>query len=407
MHVLTAEELRTQCHLGDEARGWTTLTRLIGVIGLVAACVAGYAAHDHYQQFLFSYLVAFAFFQTLTLGCLFFVIVNHLTGARWCVTVRRIAELAAGGMPIMALLALPILVPIWMGNHSLYDWTNHQLVEQDHLLHHKSPFLNVTFFTIRVVIYYAIWIGVSRFYLRNSRAQDQSGDPMITARMRSLSAPFLILFALSLTFFAFDFLMSLEAHWFSTIFGVYVFAGATLSSFCFITLMAMFFQERGRLKDCVTTEHYHDLGKYMFAFVFFWGYIAFSQFMLIWYADLPEETFWFKMRFNGAWAALSAFLLFGHFLVPFPGLLSRHIKRNKGTLAFWAVALLLMHYVDMYWLVKPSLYESTLGFGAMDIACMLGIGGVVIGTFLGRARGGFIAAVKDPYWNASLAFKNY
>ena len=406
-HALSAEELRTQCHLGDEVRGWSVLTRTIGVLGLVVAFVLGYAAKDGYADFLFSYLTAYVFFQTITLGCLFFVIVNHLVGTKWNITVRRIAELVAAGMPWMAVLALPILIPIWMGNHSLYEWTHHEAVAADHLLHHKEPFLNIPFFTIRVFLYFAIWIGMSRFYLNNSRAQDQSGDPMLTKKMRGLSAPFVIIFALSLTFFAFDFLMSLEAHWFSTIFGVYIFAGATLSSFCVIALLAMFFQEKGRLKDCVTVHHYHDLGKWMFAFVFFWGYIAFSQFMLIWYADLPEEIYWFKERFGGPWAMVSAFLLFGHFLIPFAGLLSRHIKRNRGTLAFWAVALLLMHYVDMYWIVKPTQHLDTLGFGAIDVACLLGIGGLFLGLFLGRARGGYIAAVKDPYWSDSLKFTNY
>lgn len=406
-HALTADEIRTQSNLGDDATSWSLGARALGFLGLVIAGYLGYSAGDEYEQFLHSYLVAFTFFQSIALGCLFFVIVNHLTSAKWSITVRRIAETVAAAMPLMAVLSLPILIPIWMGNHSLYEWTDPAAVSEDHLLHHKAPFLNVTFFTIRVVIYFAIWIAMSKFYLNQSRAQDQSGDPMITAKLRSRSAPFMILFALTSTFFAFDFLMSIEAHWFSTIFGVYFFAGATLSSFCIISLLAMFLQERGRLKDCVTTEHYQDLGKFTFAFVVFWGYIAFSQFMLIWYADLPEETYWFKMRYETPWDTISMALVFGHMIIPFIGLMSRHIKRNKGALAFWSFALLTMHYLDHYWLVMPSLHPNSFGFGAVNVVCLLGIGGLFLGGVLARLGQGFLTPVRDPYFADCLRFKNY
>jgi len=200
--------------------------------------------------------------------------------------------------------------------------------------------------------------------------------------------------------------MSLEPHWFSTIFGVYVFAGSALSFFAILTLIALFMQERGRLTDVITKEHYHDLGKWIFAFTFFWGYIAFSQYMLIWYADLPEETFWYLKRQAEPWNMVGSFLLFGHFVIPFGGIMSRQMKRNKATLAFWAAYVLLIHYADHYWIIKPTHNEGTLGFSFLDVACVLGIGGLLAGSYIARARGGLLSPIRDPFWEESLRFKN-
>lgn len=407
-HALTADQLRETCSLGDDARSWSGRLRILGIALLVVAGVFGYLAKDHYAAFQHSYLVAFAFFQTIALGALFFVIVNHTVGTKWNIAVRRIGELVAASMPLMALLFLPILIPLWMGNHGLYEWANHDVVAKDHVLHAKSGYLNVPFFTVRAVLYFAIWIWLARYYLNLSRAQDESGDVALTVRMRKLGPPALILFALSVTFAAFDWLMSLEPHWFSTIFGVYVFAGGNLAFFSLLAVITLLMQERGRLVGVVTTEHFHDIGKWMFAWTFFWGYVAFSQFMLIWYADLPEETFWYDERINQApWGAVSLLLLFGHFLIPFCGLMSRQIKRNKGTLAFWAVFMLLMHFVDLTWLVMPAFKKGSLNFGVTDVCAFLGVAGLFAGGFLARAGGGLLAPVRDPYWHESLRFKNF
>jgi hypothetical protein len=405
-HALTADELRQQCTLGDEARGFASLMRTVGFVGLAGAAVLAYLAKDDYASFQFAYLVAYMFFLTIHLGALGFVAINHLVGTKWNVTVRRLAEILCGGFPLMAVLVLPIVVPMLMGNYQLYEWADPVKQQTDHLIHLKAAYLNPTFFVIRLAVFFLIWTAMARFFVKNSRAQDLNGDPALTVRMRKLAAPIVIVYALTLTFAAFDLEMSLEPHWFSTIFGVYVFAGSKLSFFATLILACLFMQERGRLKDVVTKEHYHDLGKWLFAFTFFWGYIAFSQYMLIWYADIPEETFWFDMRSNGPWHAVCLLLLFGHFVLPFGGLLSRHVKRNKAILGFWAAFVLLMHYADHYWIVKPTLDEQSLGFGMLDVASFLGIGGLVAGGFLARARGGLIAAIRDPFWNESLRFKN-
>ena len=405
-HALTPEELREHCSLGDESKSWVSLCRAVGGIMLAIAAGLGFAAGDGYAQLFHSYLVSFAFCLSFCLGALFFVAVNHLTRATWMVVIRRLSEVLAAGFPLMAVLFLPILIPILMGNHSLYHWSDPAYVEGDHILEGKTPFLNVTFFTIRAVIYFGVWIGLSQFFLRNSRLQDENADPTLVLRMRKWSAVAIILFALTTTFAAFDWLMSLEAHWFSTIFGVYYFAGCMLGFFALMSLICMYLQDRGHLNGVVSVEHYQDLGKYLFAFTFFWGYIAFSQYMLIWYADLPEETFWFLKRQTGSWTAVSVLLIIGHFIVPCGGLVSRHVKRNRAGLAFFSVLLLLMHWVDMYWLVMPSLHEGSLNFGFTDVACLVGILGLFIGGFLSRLRAGLLAPINDPYLEDSLRFRN-
>ncbi len=217
----------------------------------------------------------------------------------------------------------------------------------------------------------------------------------------------MILFALTLTFCAIDLLMSLDPEFFSTIFGVYYFAGAVSSGYSFLALSLMWLQGKGRLLRSVNREHYHDLGKMMFAFgVIFWSYIAFSQFMLIWYGDLPEETHWFKDRFNGDWKIVSCALLACHFAIPFFGLLSRHVKRNRKTLAFWAVWLLVIEWIDIYWLVMPSVSRDSVPLHPADLLCWVGVVGIFLGAAATRAKGMNLVPTKDPRLADSLAFQN-
>lgn len=379
---------------------------LAGIVGLGGAAALGIRAADHGERLMHTYLVSFMFCMSLALGGLFFTILQHLTRAGWSASVRRIAELLAGTLPVMAVLALPIVVPMLMGNAGLYEWVDHSLVEHDHLLHKKAAYLNVPFFVVRFALFFAIWTVLSRFFLRRSTAQDTSGDPVHTVRMQSASPVAMLLFGISITFFSFDFMMTLSPRWFSTMFGVYYFGGTLMSMFAIMSLIAMGLQRSGRLVHSVSQEHYHDLGKLLFAFVFFWGYIAFSQFMLIWYANVPEETEWYLHRMQGPWAYVSLLLLFGHFVIPFLGLISRHVKRNRKGLAFWAVYLLVMHWVDLYWLVMPSFDEHHTPFGLMDICCFIGLAGLLMATWAYLARRRPLIALKDPRMNEALAFEN-
>ena len=224
--------------------------------------------------------------------------------------------------------------------------------------------------------------------------------------MEKLSAVALILFGLSVTFAAFDWLMSLEPHWFSTIYGLYFFAGAVVAFFAAIILAALALQRGGWLAQSITTEHYHELGKLLFGFIVFWGYMAFSQYMLIWYANIPEETGWYVDRQTGPWTAVSLVLLFGHLLIPFFGLLSREVKRRRILLGAWAAWMLVIHWVDLYWLIMPTFAPGHLPFGPTDLCCMIAVGGPFLAGLLWSARGRALLPMKDPRLDESLAFEN-
>lgn len=385
---------------------------IVGGVSLVAAAGLGAAKGDHFSAFFHSYQVAFVYFLAIALGCLFFITWHHLARAGWSVIVRRLFEFGASTMPVMLLLSLPVIVPAALGNHGLYSWVDAELVAKDHLIAHKAPYLNVPFFLVRVALYFGVWIAMARYFVGFSKQQDSDGDWTRTARAQGHAAPLMIFFALTLTFAAVDFIMSLEPHWYSTIIGVYYFATSVMSSMAMVILLAKFLQSKGKVKEVISVEHYHDLGKLLFAFVFFWGYIAFSQYMLIWYANIPEGTIWYQHRQHGQWVYYAFFLLFGHFAVPFVGLISRNFKRATNLLAFWACWALFMHWVDMYYLVMPSIFEhgdydqNYIPISLMDPLCLIGVGGFFVGAMAMSIRGSFLVPMKDPRLNESLAFEN-
>ncbi len=383
----------------------------VGVVSFLIAGFLGRGADDHYSHFMFSYLVAFAFFLSVGLGGLFFTTLQHITHAGWSVILRRMSEAIANALPVMAILFLPILIPLFMGSHALYEWADQDLMQTDHVLHEKAAYLSVGFFTIRWGIYFIIWTLLARFYLKKSTEQDQTGDVKLTSKMEAVSAPGMLLFALTCTFAAIDAVMSVQPHWFSTIVGVYFFSTSVVSVIAVMILMFMWLQKRGKL-GIITVEHYHDLGKLLFAFTFFWGYIAFSQYMLQWYANIPEDTQYYVPRQQGDWVWFSFILLFGHLLVPFVVLLSRWTKRKLGRLKFWAIWMLVFHWVDMYYLVMPGLglhpgHETgVVSIGLLDVFCFLAVGGVFMGTVAMVLRKHALAPLKDPRLAESLTFEN-
>jgi hypothetical protein len=378
----------------------------VAVIALGIAAVLGMMKGDGFKRFSYSYLTAFMWVLAIMAGGVFWVTLQNLVGAKWSVVVRRVGELFATNAPVIGLLSLPIVVPVLLGNPVLYKWADHALVHNDHLLHHKAGYLNPTFFAIRVVIYFGFWTWLSYFFYKRSLAQDVKADPNVVGTMKRAAGPSMIVFALCVTFAAIDFAMSLDPYWFSTMFGVYYFASCQLGVHSAMALTLMWFQGQGRLTKSVTLEHYHDIGKMMFAFTVFWAYSGFSQFMLIWYANIPEETAWFKERFAGDWGTVSWILLFGHFVIPFFGLLSRHVKRNKKALGFWAVWILAVIYIDMYWLIIPNLKTEHIPFDLMDVLCLLGLGSAFFAGVAYRAKSINLLPVKDPRLAQSLAFEN-
>jgi hypothetical protein len=379
---------------------------LLGIFLLAAGAVLGWRRGDDLRYFLHSYLVQFCFYLSLSLGALFFIAIQHVTRAGWSVTVRRIAEVMAGIVAVMAVLFLPILIPMLLGNHALYEWLNPELAKTDHLLQHKAPYLNLPFFLARCAVYFGFWWLAARFFLNRSVEQDATGEPRLTLRMERWSGPIILLFALTVTFAAFDWIMSLEYYWFSTMFGVYYFSGAIVGATAAMILAAIVLQSTGRLTDAINVEHYHDLGKLLFAFVVFWGYIAFSQYMLIWYGNVPEETTWYLHRQSGPWTAVSLLLLAGHLLIPFFGLLSREAKRRRGFLAFWAAWVLLFHWLDIYWLIMPSVELDDLPLGLVDACLMLGMGCIYIAGFVWVAGSNALVPLRDPRLGEAQAFEN-
>jgi len=392
---------------------------LIGVVALAGALAWGFCLGDGFRRFFHAYLLSFFFYLSLSLGALFFVLLHHLTRAGWSVVVRRVAEFLAANLLLLAFLALPIVFPVVFGNAALYPWAGAENIRGDELLERKAIYLNPGFFALRCAFYFAVFGLLARHYLKRSVAQDRSGDVEISRRLDGLSGFAMAGYALTLTFAAFDLLMSLDPHWFSTIFGVYVFAGSAAGGYALLIVALLLLQRRGRLGRTVTVEHYHDLGKLLFAFVFFWGYIAFSQFLLIWYANLPEETGWYRIRMSGAWAGVSLALLFGHFVLPFVGLLSRSAKRSRLILGFWAVWMLAAHWLDCYWLVFPQ-YTSrgvfvpqltpdagpAIPWPGLELLCLVGLGGLYVASAVSLARGCALVPVRDPRLAESLAFEN-
>lgn len=432
--------------------------------------------------FYHAYLLAFVFYLTITLGSLFFVMLHHLARSGWSVTVRRLAEALCANVFLMAVLFVPIYynlgkVYVWAdngvgrtsepveGNVDHQNPTRQQgeqspawlarrasmAAENEHgaVIGHAA-WLTPRAFLGRFVICFVIW-GFLAWYLRgHSILQDRTGNIGLTRSMERISAPGMILFAITITSAAIDLIMSLNPHWYSTMIGVYLFADAVLSGLAAVALLALVLQSRGLLRGAVTVEHYHDLGKLTFAFVFFWGYIAFSQYMLIWYANIPEETQFFMPRQIGPWVGVSLALIVVHFAIPFAGLMSRHAKRTLPVLAFWLVWVLAAHAFDLFWLIMPNTYvrqlllEQSAGGSLPDvfktllqsqqsvyqlspmcrpfmekvtapltpaaIATVVGLlvfmGGLYVANtawLLGRAR---LLPVKDPRLDESLSFHN-
>lgn len=377
------------------------LAAVFGVIGLLGLCVTGLGLMNEAERpdTLASYLVAFMFIATISVGGLFFTLLQYLVGAFWSVTIRRLAENLATLLPLVAILFLPIA---W-GAKDLFPWASGQDLGPE--VAAKAGYLNLNFFLARAVVYLLTWAILGTVYYRRSLAVDKSGDPHIVLRLRKFSAPAILLFALTITFAGFDWLMSLDPTWASTMFGVYTFAGVILSVLAAITTTAVLLQRAGYLKDVINKEHYHDLGKLMFGFIVFWAYIAFSQFFLIWYANIPEETHWFMVHWENGWSTITLALCFLHFGVPFFTILSRYPKRTPAVMLAVSLLLLCMHYVDLFWVVMP-LKRKALEVHFRDITALVGMVGLGLGFLLHRMGSAPLIPIRDPLLKASLEYDN-
>ena len=347
-----------------------------------------------------AYVVGYFAVLTLGLGGLFFTALQHVAKAGWSAGVRRICESMASYIPYAAVGMLAFMI---FGAPVVFEWMHPDVVAKDHLLTHKEGYLNTTFFWIRSIGFFALWVYFAKVLIGSSLKQDESGDIKITEGLVKKGVIFVLTFAISYSLFSIDILMSLAPHWFSTIFGVYTFGGMFQATMATMLLIIFYLRKNGLLAGYVNENHMHDLGKFMFGFTVFWAYIAFSQFMLIWYANLPEETFWYMARYEGAWTGLSLCLLFLRFIVPFFALLPRWAKRTPAHLAAVSWLILVMQFLDIYWLVYPSFNPDHFLMGVTDLGPVLFFAGLFIFSFTRFLSNNPVVAHKDPYIQESLS----
>lgn len=374
---------------------------IIGAIGLLGSLAVAFLSP---KMLMPSYLLAFAYFFGISVTAVFFSALQFLVRAGWSASVRRIAEFMGGFVPYIAIGFIPIILDVLgvfgHGHSVLYHWVGHH--EGDKVLQAKSAYLNQTFFFIRLALYYGVWMWMRKFIVGNSYKQDEMPQDFTpTKKNMKRSAPFVLLYALTITFAGFDLLMSVEPHWFSTMFGVYFFAGNFVSTISMLTLFTVFLYRGGYLKGYVTKEHFHDLGKLMFAFTVFWTYISFSQYFLIWYGNVPEETDFFIRRTTNGWEIVAWALLIVHFIVPFAILLQQKAKRNLTVLVVTAFILLFMHLIDLSWVVLPVFgHEAFFAWQVIPLFML------ILGVFLFATAQQFgkkaVVAVNDPFIEESM-----
>ena len=365
---------------------------VVGFAGL-AACLAGYLSN--HESFYPSYLMAWLFWTGIATGCMALLMVHYLSGGGWGFVIRRVLEAGTRTLTLMAVLALPL----WFNIPRLYLWAQPEKVHGDKILEGKAAYLNVPFFVERTVFYFAVWILMAYFLNKWSDEQDKTGDPAIAGRLEALSGPGLVFLGLTLTFHAMDWGMSLEPHWFSTMYGLQFIIGQVLGAMAFSIIITRALSSEEPHSKVLTPSHFHDLGNLMLAFTMLWAYISFSQFLIIWSANLPEEIPWYRHRIDLGWQRIALMLVLFHFAVPFVLLLSRDIKRKAKRVALVAVAMLIMRTVDLFWIIKPAFAkEGNGGFHVdwLDPCWIVGLGGVWIGFFCLNLKQRPLFPLHDP-----------
>jgi len=384
----------------------------IGVSCLLITLIAGFAApagSELRKQFAFSWLFAFLYFFTILIGCFFWIIVHHATDSGWGIVVRRQMENLATLLPWMVLFFLPL----FFVRRDIWDWiaAKENPVLDPHLRDKLSFFelrfgpLVIPFFWVRAVLYFAFFSFAAHYFRRTSVRQDSDGDPKWSIQMRGFSFPGIILFAVCTTLVAFDWFSSPDYRWASTMWGVYIFAGAAGAGMAMIILVVMALKNAGYLQF-INQEHYHIMGKLLFVFSIFWGYIGFSQYMLIWYANIPEETEWFLRRNVESWNVLNTFLVIGRFFIPFFYLLFQYTKRTPKFLAAISLWVLGMHVLDTYVTIMPFLHQKGFELSILDLLALLSIGPLLAFIFLRRLGSVSLFPARDPRLLESLKLSN-
>ena len=369
---------------------------LVGVV-LFAILVIGFLSNR--GQFFRSYLFAFSFWSGISIGSLALLMLQHLTGGGWGFVIRRVLEAATRTLPLMLLLFLPIIA----GAHWLYPWMHAEEIAKSPTLVEKTRlYLNLQFFVVRAAIYFAIWILLAFFLNRWSLLQDQTADRQFTNRMRVLSGPGMVLFIFTVTFASIDWFMSLDPEWSSTIYGFIFVASWALSALAFVIAALAMLANYEPLKTVVAPLHFHDLGKLLLALVMLWSYFAFSQFLIIWSGNLPEEIRWYLPRTRGAWGAIALAVVVLHFAFPFLFLLSRSLKRNPHKLVLVAGLILVMRLLDLLWMITPNFTGDLFHVSWMDIVAPLAMGGLWLGVFGWQLNKRALVPINDPQFEVVL-----
>ncbi len=371
--------------------GWAATS--IGLILVLAA----YAV-DHTRA-SYNNIIGLTLLAGISVGALLLVALEYLAGAVWSTPFRRVMEFVAAATPLVILFALPLFFDL----HNLYHWTNAAIVQSDTILRNKTPYLNVNFFMIRFAVFVGLWLLFNFFLSKNSKKQDATKDQKLTTANIRWSTLFVPVFALSMTFFGIDWVMSLEAHWFSTIFGVYFFIGSVLTALAVATFLIVTLNESGYFVAGLGKDHYYSLGALIFAFTNFWAYIAFSQFMLTWYANVPEETFWFIARWHNGWQYASVLLIIVKFAVPYGVLLSQPSKKDPAKLKFIGAWMVGAQFFDLYWLVMPS-YSKSFVFGWMELGFPLLVVGLIALVFAAKYNNNNLVPIGDPKLQRGINF---
>ncbi|MGV3516859.1 hypothetical protein [Luteitalea sp.] len=366
----------------------------LGLVGLLGMAV-GFAS-DH-AQFYKSYLLGYVFVLGIPIGSLALLMIHHLSGGRWSLALRRTFEASSRTLPLMAVLFLPII----FGIHDLYHWSHADVVANDAILRHKAPYLNQSGFIIRAVVYFVVWSFLALMLARWSAQQDTERFPL--DRFNKISGPGVLILGLTVTFASVDWVMSLDAHWFSTLFGLWFLVGMALTALAFSIVVAALLHNNANVAKALSTDRFHDYGTLLYAFIMLWAYLSYSQFLIIWSANLPEEIPYYLRRFGDGWQGVTLVVVAGHFVLPWLLLLFRSNKRTTRRLVAVACFMLVMRFLDVFWLIAPWVKQGAFGVHWMDIAAVLGVFGLWVGAFCYLLKGRAVLPVGDPYLPEALA----
>jgi hypothetical protein len=367
---------------------WQRTALLVGIGGTLLAIV-GFILDR--EQFLRSYLFAYLYWTGMALGCLAILLLHHVVGGKWGMMIRRMCEAGARTLPYMILLLIPVLLSL----PTLYEWARPEALH-DANIQSKAAYLNQPGVILRAVFYFAVWTFYAYLLSKWSEEQDRTGDDRLRHKMHATSAPGLVVFVFVSTFAFIDWIMSLEPHWFSTIYGVMFLVGQVLESFAFMIALVIILSKQPPLKDYLTKQHLHDLGNMMFAFMVLWAYLSFSQFLITWAGNLPEEIPWYLKRLKGGWGWVALTLVVFHFATPFVLLLMRGVKRDANRLFKVCMLMIAIRLVDVYWVVEPSFYNQQIKIHWLDFVTPLAVGGLWLAMFFWQLNSRPLVPLRDP-----------